>query len=76
VTVPILELYKDNEIHSSAGRSELGRWTPDVTVTNVNIKTKLGLPSIDKETFPTRKEAEQAGLLLAKKWIDEGQPAP
>jgi hypothetical protein len=42
----------------------------------VNIKTKLGLPSIDKETFPTRKEAEQAGLLLAKKWIDEGQPAP
>jgi hypothetical protein len=74
--VPLLELYKDNEIQASAVRSELGRWTPDVTVTNINVKMKLRMPINDKETFPTGEEAEQAGLLLAKKWIDEGQPAP
>jgi hypothetical protein len=75
--VPLLEVYKDNEIQASAVRSvDLGRWTPDVTVTNINVKMKLRVPINDKETFPTGEEAEQAGLLLAKKWIDEGQPAP
>jgi hypothetical protein len=49
---------------------------PDVTVTNVNLKMKLRPPITDKETFPTEEDAEQAGVLLAKKWIDERQPAP
>jgi len=73
-TMPLLEIYKDNEIHSSAVQSaDSGLWTPDVTATKMTVKMRLTVPNTNK-TFPTREEAEQAGLLFAKKWIDDGQP--
>ena len=74
--MPLLEIYKDNEIHASAFQSEDSRfWTPHVTVTEMVMKVRLTVPNIN-ETFPTQKAAEQAGLLTGKKWIDDGKPAP
>lgn len=72
--MPLLEIYKDNEVHASAVQSvDSGLWTPHATVTDMTVKMRLTVPNID-QTFPTREEAEQAGLLFAKKWIDDGQP--
>lgn len=73
-TMPLFEIYKDNEVHASAVQFEdSGLWTPHVTVTDMTVRMRLTVPKTDK-TFPTREEAEQAGLLFAKKWIDDGQP--
>lgn len=72
--MPLFEIYKDNEIHSSAVQSaDSGLWTADVTATKMTVKMKLTVPNANK-TFLTREEAEKAGLLFAKKWIDDGQP--
>ena len=73
--MPLLEIYKDNEISASAVRSDSGLWTPQVTVTDMRLKLKVTGPNI-AETFTTREEAENQGLLFAKNWIDQGKPAP
>lgn len=74
--MPLLEIYKDNEISASAAQSaDSGAWTPHVTVTEMTMKIRLNVPEI-AETFPTQEAAEQAGLLLGKQWIDNGKPAP
>jgi hypothetical protein len=73
--MPLLEIYKDSEISASAVQSDPGVWTPQVTVTEMTRKLKVTVPNINK-TLPTREEAEKEGLLLGKKWIDEGKPAP
>jgi hypothetical protein len=73
--MPLLEIYKDNEISASAVRSDSGEWTPQVTVTDIKLKMKVTVPNVTK-TFTTREEAENHGLLYAKNWIDQGKPAP
>jgi hypothetical protein len=73
--MPLLEIYKDNEISASAVQSDSGRWTPQVTVTEMALKMKVTVPTIPV-TFPTREEAEKQGLFFAKNWIDQGKPAP
>ena len=74
--MPLLDIYKDNEIGASAFQSADSRlWTPHVTVTEMVTKVRLTVPNIN-ETFATQKAAEQAGLLTGKKWIDDGKPAP
>jgi hypothetical protein len=73
--MPLLEIYKDNEINASAVQSDSGVWTPQVTVTEMRLNMKVTVPNIT-ETFTTREEAENQGLLLAKNWIDQGKPAP
>jgi hypothetical protein len=74
--MPLLEIYKDNEISASAVQSADSRsWTPHITVTEMAMKSRLTVPKVD-EGFPTREAAEQAGLLIGKKWIDDGKPAP
>jgi hypothetical protein len=73
--MPLLEIYKDHEISTSAVESDSGGWTPQVTVTDMRLKMKVSVPNIT-ETFPTREEAENQGLLFAKNWIDLGKPAP
>jgi hypothetical protein len=72
--MPLLEIYKDNEISSSAVQTDSEEWKPQVTVTDMRLKMKVR-PNI-AETFPTREEAEQQGLLLGKNWIDQGKPGP
>jgi hypothetical protein len=69
--MPLLEIYKDNEVSASAVESDSGVWTPQVTVTGMTVKMKVTVPNINK-TFPTREEAEEAGLLFGKQWIDQG----
>jgi hypothetical protein len=73
--MPLLEIYKDNEISASAVQSDAGDWTPQVTVTEMRLKMNVTVPNITK-AFPTRQEAEKQGLLFAKDWIDQGKPAP
>jgi hypothetical protein len=73
--MPLLEIYKDNEISASAVRSDSGVWTAQVTVTDMRLKMKVTVPNV-AATFMTRGEAENQGLLFAKNWIDQGKPAP
>jgi hypothetical protein len=73
--MPLLEIYKDNEVSASAVESDSGVWTPQVTVTGMTVKMKVTVPYIDK-TFPAREEAEEAGPLFGKQWIDQGKTAP
>jgi hypothetical protein len=73
--MPLLEIYKDNEISASAVPSDSGGWTPRVRVTDMRLKMNVTVPNITK-TFPTREEAENQGLLAGKNWIDQGKPAP
>jgi hypothetical protein len=73
--MPLLEIYKDNEISASAVEIDSGGWKPQVTVTDMRLQMKVTVPSIT-ETFPTREEAEKEGLLFGKNWIDQGKPAP
>ena len=73
--MPLLEIYKDNEISASAVQADSGVWTLQVTVTEMRLKMKVTVPNIT-ETFRSREEAENQGLLFAKNWIDQGKPAP
>jgi hypothetical protein len=41
----------------------------------MTVKMKVTVPYIDK-TFPAREEAEEAGPLFGKQWIDQGKTAP
>ena len=68
--MPLLEIYKDNEVRASAVQaSDAGEWTPRVTVTETTMKIRLEMPEI-KKAFPTREAAEEAGLRFGKEWID------
>jgi hypothetical protein len=73
--MPLLEIYKDNEISASAVQSDAGGWTPQVMVTEIRLKMDVTVPNIT-QAFPTREEAEKQGLSFAKNWIDQGKPAP
>jgi hypothetical protein len=54
--MPLLEIYKDNEISASAVQTDSGEWKPDVSVTDMRLKMKVTVPNI-AETFPTREAA-------------------
>jgi hypothetical protein len=73
--MPLLEIYKDNEMSASAVQFDSGVWTLQVTVTEMRLKMKVTVPNIT-ETFTTREEEENQGFLFAKNWIDQGKPAP
>jgi hypothetical protein len=51
--MPLLEIYKDNEISASAVRSDSGVWTAQVTVTDMRLKMKVTVPNV-AATFMTR----------------------
>jgi hypothetical protein len=54
--MPLLEIYKDNEISASAVQSDAGGWTPQVTVTEIRLKMDVTVPNI---TQAFRQEKKQ-----------------
>ena len=72
------EIYKGHFIHA-VGRPvpNTGEWKPTVEVRwkeGNNELMKTLMESHFKRSFTTKTIAETAGLLLAKKWIDDGKP--
>jgi hypothetical protein len=71
----IEEIYKNHHIYASAWLLTYRReWEP-----RVFINWEEGSHALDKlpthgKYFPTRAEAENYGLALAKQWIEDGKP--
>jgi hypothetical protein len=74
--MPIQETYKDHHILISAWEvPELHQWETLVTVLCGKGPKQLFRHPIITDYFTTREEAENEGLALAKKWIDDRQTA-
>lgn len=66
--MPLLEIYKDNEISASAGETNGSRI---VSVTDMRLKLKVTVPNI-AETFPTCEEAEKEVFCSARTELTKG----
>ena len=69
------QVYKGHNIQASAWRiSYRFGWKPNVVINyNGGGKSIFHALTID-QIFSTREEAEQAGVELAQKWIDDERP--
>jgi hypothetical protein len=67
--------YKDYRIIALPWRMEDGKWKPDIQIMHSSNGDgfRINLPTFGRK-YETEKEAEQAGLTFAKKWIDNGLP--
>lgn len=69
------EDYKAHKIQVCTWRNPNG-WTPDVQITDLSKgDTVHTMPLRLPQTYATEREAEQAGLSVAKKWIDNEKSA-
>jgi hypothetical protein len=69
------EDYKRHSINFSTWHNPDG-WKPNVRVTDLSQPDKIHVEHlIFSKRYSTQGEAEQAGLSVAKKWIDDGKPA-
>jgi hypothetical protein len=68
--------YKGHRLIGLTCRNGDGKWKPDIHIIDLSRSDgyRIQLPSFGK-TYGTEKDAEQAGLTFAKKWIDKGKPA-
>jgi hypothetical protein len=69
--------YKRHLIIGIASCSLEGKWKPDVHIADLGNGDRfhIRLAKFSKN-YPNEEEAEQAGVLFAKQWIDNGKPAP
>ena len=69
------EDYKGHHIRSAPRHfSESNRWTSHVVI-NWTAGSREEFREFEvKRGFATQEEAEQEGLIFAKKWIDDGKP--
>ena len=67
--------YKGHTIKASTWQlSESGVWEPRVFVTWKQGDEEKQAPLVFTRQFSSEAEAEQEGILMAKKWIDDGKP--
>jgi hypothetical protein len=67
--------YKGHRLVALTWRNGDGKWKPDIQIIDLrrSDEYRIQLPAFGKE-YATEKEAEQAGLTFAKKWIDNDKP--
>jgi hypothetical protein len=65
--------YKGHRLFAFTWRNGDGKWKPNIQIIDLSSGNRIQLPSFGK-TYGTEKDAEQAGLTFAKKWIDDGMP--
>jgi hypothetical protein len=67
--------YKDHRIEVTVRAiDDYNDWRTDILVTySEHGKAVLQCPRMD-QTFANPKEAEEAGVEFAQKWIDDGKP--
>jgi hypothetical protein len=69
------EIYKGHYFQSSARQlPESGRWTAQVLIHWTNGPHEQSRQFDVKRGFATEVDAQMAGLMFAKKWIDDGKP--
>jgi hypothetical protein len=67
--------YNGYRIIALTWRTGDGKWKPDIQIMHSSNGDgfRIQLPALGRK-YETEKEAEQAGLTFAKKWIDDGLP--
>jgi hypothetical protein len=67
--------YKGHHIIALAWQYTNNTWKPHVHIIDLTKGDKVFVaPLLFNQTYSTEEEAEQIGLSMAKKWIDEGKP--
>lgn len=71
----MIEDYKGPHIHASGWHlADAKGWEPRLILSWFECGQQLSRSFTIQKIFTTAKEAEEAGLIFAKKWIDDGKP--
>ena len=69
------QFYKGHTIKTSAQQlRDTQQWQPVLQIIIWNDNQNLFKPFSATECFSTREQAESEGLVIARKWIDDGKP--
>ena len=69
------QFYKGHTIKTSARQLRgMQQWQPVLQIIIWNDSRDVFKPLSSTQFFSTREQAESEGLVIARKWIDDGKP--